>query len=249
MNEPTSPPPIPLPSESLRIGQDPTDRQAVDGLISAIEAILRHPRRIVYQLHCSGPGASSLMVGLFIIVMVCGLAYGAVVGSFSGGVQLWAAPVKIALGTVFAAAICLPSLYIFSSLGGSEAKLSQVLGLLLGQLALTYLLLIGLAPVAWIFSECMESVAGMGTLHLLFWFVSIAFGIRFLRNGFRLLGIHSTSGINLWTILFLLVAMQMTTVLRPLVGTSPTWLNHEKRFFLVHWTECIDGHKPATHRN
>jgi hypothetical protein len=42
-------------------------------------------------------------------------------------------------------------------------------------------------------------------------------------------------------ILFLLVMLQMTTALRPLVGTAPTLLPSasEKRFFIGHWLECL----------
>ncbi len=43
----------------------------------------------------------------------CLLLYGLVMGSFSGGVQWWAAPAKLVGGTLLSAVICLPSLYIF----------------------------------------------------------------------------------------------------------------------------------------
>jgi hypothetical protein len=40
-------------------------------------------------------------------------------------------------------------------------------------------------------------------------------------------------------VIFLLVMVQMTTALRPLIGTADTLLPTEKRFFLGHWGECI----------
>ena len=45
------------------------------------------------------------------------------VGDFSGGTQLWAAPLKIAGGTLLTAAICLPSLYVLACLGGAHDTL------------------------------------------------------------------------------------------------------------------------------
>src|SRR5260370_41064186 len=105
-------------------------------------------------------------------------------GTFCRGAQVWAAPVKIAGGLLFSALICLPSLYIFSCLGGSKARLVEVVGLVAGLLLLMTVLLIGFAPVAWVFSQSTESVAAMGALHLAFWLISTCFGIRFINAGF-----------------------------------------------------------------
>jgi len=108
------------------------------------------------------------------------------------------------------------------------------------------ILLVGFAPVAWIFSESTESVAWMGTLHLLFWFVATIFGLRFLHAGFAHSNARSQSGFQVWTLVFLLVALQMTTALRPIVGTADTLLPTEKKFFASHWYDCMN--KPATSR-
>jgi hypothetical protein len=36
-----------------------------------------------------------------------------------------------------------------------------------------------------------------------------------------------------------LVVLQMTTALRPIVGTADTFFPTEKRFFLSHWGESL----------
>jgi hypothetical protein len=33
--------------------------------------------------------------------------------------------------------------------------------------------------------------------------------------------------------------LQMTTALRPLVGTSTTFFPAEKKFFIAHWGDCL----------
>jgi hypothetical protein len=40
-------------------------------------------------------------------------------------------------------------------------------------------------------------------------------------------------------IIFLLVMLQMTTTLRPIVGTAETFLPTEKKFFLNHWAQSL----------
>ncbi|MGA3268424.1 MAG: hypothetical protein ABSE16_16560 [Verrucomicrobiota bacterium] len=240
MNEPTPiPPAIPpvIPPATAQLGDDPSERVAIPNGIVAIEAILRHPRRLIFQLR--QPGAGKLIAAMLFISIVCSLIYGVVVGTFSGGAQLWAAPVKIAGGLMISALICLPSLYIFACLSGSQARLAEVFGLLSGLLMLMTILLIGFAPVAWIFSQSTESLAWMGTLHLAFWLIATIFGLRFLAAGFSHSQARSQAGFYIWVVIFLLVAVQMTTALRPILGKSDTFLPKQKQFFLSHWADCL----------
>ena len=246
MND-SNPPPIPPASNPSgspsprSLGDDPQDRVIISGPLSAIEAILRHPRRIIYQLR--QPGAGHIVLALLLIAVTCSVVYGVVVGTFSLGAQLWAAPVKIATGLVISALICLPSLYIFSCLSGSQARLAEVCGMIAGLLALMTVLLIGFAPVAWVFSQSTESLAAMGALHLVFWFIATYFGVRFLATGFAHLS-GKPGGLRVWVVIFLLVMAQMTTTLRPLVGTSDAFLQKEKKFFVKHWIEQLE--KPSS---
>lgn len=251
MNEQTPVPPVipqtaPMPGEWRKPGDDASDRVPIPHGFAALEALLRHPSRLFYQLR--QPGAGGLVVQMLLIALGCSVIYGVVVGTFSGGTQLWIAPVKIAGGLMISAAICLPSLYIFTCLSGSRARLIEVGGLLAGLLMLMTILLIGFAPVAWIFSQSTESVVWMGILHFVFWFVATLFGVRFLKQGFSQTDAKSQAGVNVWIIIFLLVAVQMTTALRPILGKSDTFLPTKKEFFLEHWADCLKeaGSKPAT---
>lgn len=222
------------------LGSDATDKIPITGILSAIEAILRQPRRVMYQV--TQPKSGSLIAGLIIIAVVCSAVYGVVVGTFSGAEQMWAAPVKITMGLMLSALICVPSLYIFSCLGGSHARLVEVFGLLAGLLALMTILLIGFAPVAWVFSQSTSSAVMMGALHLLFWFVACIFGLKFIYTGFSHFRTRSFAGLQVWMVVFVLVALQMTTALRPIIGRGKTFLPpaNEKKFFLTHWMDCMN---------
>ena len=237
-NTPTPPavPPTIPPSSPPPLGAHPDEQAPLPSAISALEAILRQPRRVLFQLR--QPGAGRVILAMLGAAVMCGLVYGIVIGSFSGGTQLWAAPLKVVAGMLVAAAICLPSLYIFACLSGSTARLVEVVGLVAGLLLLMAVLLIGFAPVAWLFSQSTDSLILMGALHLLFWFIATYFGLRFLNAGF-VLREDREGGIKVWMVIFVLVAVQMTTALRPLLGTADTLLPTEKRFFLNHWGQCL----------
>ncbi len=97
--------------------------------------------------------------------------------------------------------------------------------------ALTALILIGFAPVAWVFTQSTDSLAFMGALHLLFLAIALRFGLRPLLRA----AAKDSGYLKLWGLLFVLVSLQMTTTLRPFLGTAPTLLPIEKKIFLLHW--------------
>jgi len=236
------PGPGPGPGSLRPLGDDPDDRISIPGLAGTIEAMLRYPRRVMF--HLRAPQSGSLIGLMVLVALFCSLVYGVVVGSFSGESQYWAAPVKIAAGLFISALICLPSLYIFSCLSGSEARLMEVLGLVMGLLALMTILLIGFAPVAWVFSQSTTSIAAMGSLHLVFWAIATYFGLRFLHHGLRHLS-GKPAGLRVWVLVFLLVMLQMSTAIRPIVGKSDRFLTDEKKFFIKHWMEQFDDGQAA----
>jgi hypothetical protein len=244
MNEPNAIPPV-IPAPPRQLGDDPAERVPITNAFAAIEALLRQPRRLLFQLR--QPGAGGLIAQMLFVSAVCALVYGVVAGTFSGGTQLWAAPAKIAGGLLVSAAICLPSLYIFTCLSGAQARLAEVCGLLAGLLMLMTILLVGFAPVAWIFSQSTESVAWMGFLHLAFWFTATLFGVRFLKHGFAHAEAKSQAGVNVWICIFLLVALQMTTALRPIIGKADTFFPTEKKFFIGHWFNTLDKAASGEH--
>jgi len=219
------------------LGDDPGERVPITSVFSAIESILRHPRRVMFQLR--QPGAGKLIATMLFATVIFSLIYGVIVGSFSGGMQWWAAPVKISGGLLVSTIICLPSLYIFGCLSGSQARLIEICGLVAGLLMLMTLLLIGFAPVAWLFSQSTESLNWMGTLHLIFWGIATAFGLRFLEAGFSHSKASSNAGLFTWIIIFVLVALQMTTALRPILGKSDKFFPTGKQFFVSHWNDCL----------
>jgi len=202
-----------------------------------IEALLKYPGRIIHELQNNW--RATLLLWLLSLVLLGMMAYGVVVGSFSGGAQLWIAPVKIAMGTILSILICLPSLYIFTCLSGIDAQLRTVTGVLFAAVSLGALLLIGFAPVAWIFSQSTDSVAFMAALHIGLWAIGIMFGLRLLEAMGHLLGRSARTHLKLWSVIFIVVCLQMMTTLRPIVGTSDHLLPSEKKFFLAHWVETL----------
>ena len=233
MNTPATPPPIPpSPFTFEPMAEKPA-------LGSTLQTLLKHPGRVLHELHHGSSGA--LATWLMVLSLVGLTIYGVVIGTLVGGSQLWIAPAKLVLGTLFAVVICLPSLYIFICLGGTDVRFRTVCGVLLAAVCLSSTLLVGFAPVAWIFAQSTDSVPLMGALHLLFWLIGLGFGLRLLFVLSRHLGTVTSGHLLIWSLIFVLVCLQMTTTLRPIVGRSDRLLPEEKKFFLTHWADSLSG--------
>jgi hypothetical protein len=214
-------------------------------LKSLFEALLRRPRVLVSHLADGGRGATSKF-GLMALVSF--LLFGFVLGCFAKHDQLWAAPLKIVGGLMFAGVICFPSLTIFATLAGARINIAQLAACFAGSLALAGLLLLGFAPAVWIFAESTDSFGFMGVLALGAWSVALYFSLRFLKAAVFATGGTQRGPLMVWSVVFLLVTLQMTTSLRPILGRSENFLSHEKKFFLQHWGETFDRTLPPSTR-
>ena len=230
-----NPPPLPRSGATNSFTVEPMPESPAP--VSVLETLLKHPGRIIHELQHNR--AAAVSAWLLVLALVGMALYGVVVGTLSGGTQMLIAPAKIALGTLLAMLICLPSLCIFAALGGVEARLRTITGLMLAAVCLMALLLIGFAPVGWIFSQSTDSVALMGTLHLVFWLIGVGFGLRLLAAAGAYLGNAGSRHLKIWNVIFVLVCLQMTTALRPIIGKSDTFLPREKKFFAAHWIDTL----------
>lgn len=222
----TSPPPIP---------------QKAVTLPNTMDGLLKRPLSILYELQHGEAGA----VGrhFLIIALVCLGGFGFILGLCSGDRQLWSAPLKIILGVAVSGLITLPSLYIFSCLNGLDVSLKSVAGVLGASLALVSLLLIGLAPVLWIFTQSTDSLVFVGFLTVVFWIGSLSFGLSLLFKTASHSGAERRGYLRLWVLIFVIVTLQMSTTLRPLIGEAETLFPEEKKFFLTHWFDEISSDK------
>jgi hypothetical protein len=205
-------------------------------LKSLCEALLRRPHALVARLAGDNHGAT----GRFIAMAAASiLLFGIVLGCFAKHEQLWAAPLKITAGLLFSGLICFPSLCIFATLAGARVSISQLAACLAGALALAGLLLLGFAPAVWIFAESTDSLGFMGSLGVVAWLIAVGFALRFLKAVIFATGGTHNGPPAIWCGVFLLVTLQMTTSLRPILGRSDKLLTQEKKFFLQHWGETI----------
>lgn len=223
----SSSPPKPKPIEYVAIQET--------SFSHILDLLLKKPLSIIYEIkHRDHP--QSIQPHLLIVTLIGLSIFGFVLGMFSNGHQMWIAPIKVISGVLFSSLICLPSLYIFGALGGMDAKIQHIIGIMQTFLALTALLLIGFAPVLWLFSTSSNSSFFFGFLSITLWITCLLFGLRVITQACKALGGNKGFHIKVWAAIFITVTLQMTTTLRPIIGSSEQIFdNTEKYFFLGHW--------------
>ncbi len=206
-------------------------------LMLLVDALLKTPEAIIDSI--KEAKFNKNLFAFMMIAVLCHIVYGLIVGSFSGNAQWIASPIKIIAGTALSALLCYPSLYIFASLSGANITPGQVFSLLVSAFALVAILLIGFAPVAFIFTFSIKSIHFMGMIHLLCWSISIYFGIRYIRTGIKRMQGENNNLIITWSVILILTMLQMTATLRPILGESDKILTSEKSFFVEHWVNSL----------
>ncbi len=230
---------------NLPLGPDAPDSIAGDADLGEVfAALLRRPAAVTERFRAGGDvGIRLRLAGIALLGLT---VYGLIVGSYSGGDQWWAAPLKTAAIGLLACAFCAPSLFIFYCLGEGPARIGAVLRSMLAMAAVCSILLLGFAPVLWIFSQSTESVAFAGLIHLGLLSVCLGFAVGQLGRALTVLGMKHGGYLVLWGAIFFLTVFQLTTALRPTLGTSPSLFTAEKKFFLEHWGETIVGNPGAS---
>ncbi len=207
-------------------------RPVGNGLAGIVGALVQTPADLLAEANRAGrrPVARLALLAMGAMVIV-----GLVVASFSGGAQMFVVPLKLCLGLGLCALLCLPSLYVFSSVAGAGQSVRETTLALAMGVALIGVLLVALAPVTWLFSQSTDQPVVMGALHVIALLVSAAVGVRLVGKVMRALNGRPIPGIRAWGFMFVVVMLQMTTTLRPLVGEFDGVWAQDRMFFLEHW--------------
>ena len=233
----TTPPDLQQPKK-VETPAEPLAPDASTGTL--FEGLLKSPFSVI-QTITKGTHQGNLTLKLLAITLLGFLIFGITLGSFSFGHQLWAAPLKSIFGISASALICLPSLYIFTALTGTSLKLREIIEGLSATLALIAALLLGFTPVLWVFSQSTGSEAFFGFLVITAWVIALSFGTGFLFKMLHKMDSKKKAPVRIWIGIFLLVTLQMSTTLRPIIGSSEDFFTPGKRFFLEHWILEANG--------
>lgn len=179
-----------------------------------------------------GIRALRAMVELIALVVIFGIAYGAVMGSFGGisgerALQVLYSAIKVPMLLLVAFLLSMPSFFVLNTLLGLRSDFLQATAALISAQAALTIVLASLAPLtafwyaSWsayesavLFSGVMFAIAGAAAQIVL---------RRLYRPLIERRPRHRVM-LRLWMVIYAFVAVQMAWVLRPFIGapTGPT---------------------------
>lgn len=166
------------------------------------------------------------IVGLLICNSVFFAIYGGIIGSFHSWLQMFASAVKLPALYLITLIICLPTLYFFDLISGSQRSFGQYLALLLSSMSIISVMLFCFAPITLLFRLSINDYEFFKLFNVFIFAVTGFIGINFFYRAMLFLNEQDTekpkyrnSIFKGWLVLYAFVGSQLGWTLRPFFGT------------------------------
>ena len=205
-----------------------------------IAGVLGNPEGVIRQIGKSHRFGAQ---GVFLLLLALG---GTALFGFGAGCFVdWQVALLDAMKAggivLFSYLLCLPTLYVFASIAGCRVGFVQLAQIGLVVLSGIGCILAALAPVLWLFAVSTESLAFFVLLSFALVVVALVLGARTLGGAVKAQAVSRTTGLSAWFVIFLIVALQAITLVRPML--SPIGAEREpegKCFFVSHFFQSLE---------
>lgn len=196
---------------------------------AVVETILRDRQHFFEDIR-AGVGLSEKIRAMLVSSSVFLAVYGAVLGSTHSLVQALSSAAKLPLLFFATMLVCIPTLYVFSILFGSNQRLNQSIALVLSALTMMSVLLLSFASITFFFMLTTSDYQFFKLLNVFFFIIAGVIGMTLLSQGMQLISNSDQQpgrrARNLvlysWIMLYAFVGSQMAWTLRPFVGYPGT---------------------------
>ena len=204
-----------------------------------VASLLRDPGAFVVA--AKETGGFGKLAGFLVLLTLVGTAlFGAALGSFVDGRVALLDAAKLSGIVVFSFAICYPTMYVFACISGSTLSALRLFGFGLVSTATLGCLLAALAPILWLFAVSTEAVGFIVMFACVLGGVALTFAYRPFVGAVAKGIAASSAGFKVWFFLFIVVALQAITLVRPMLAPIGTPREPEgKCFFVRHFAQTF----------
>ena len=204
-----------------------------------VASLLRDPGAFVVA--AKETGGFGKLAGFLVFLTLVGTAlFGAALGSFVDGRVALLDAAKLSGIVVFSFAICYPTMYVFACISGSTLSALRLLGFGLVSTATLGCLLAALAPILWLFAVSTEAVGVIVMFACVLGGVALTFAYRPFVGAVARGIAASSAGFKVWFFLFIIVALQAITLVRPMLAPVGTPREPDgKCFFVRHFAQTF----------
>nr|WP_290226054.1 hypothetical protein [Trichocoleus desertorum] len=196
----------------------------VGGYFGTLMQLLRDRPGFMEEVN-QGIKLEQKIIALLVASSILFTIYGAIIGSFTGGLQILASAIKLPALYLITLVICLPTLYFFNILFGSTRSFAQHFALLLSSVSLISLLLCSFAPITLFFRLSVLDYQFFKLLNVVIFAITGLIGVNAFYQAMRPTELESRADdrtrqkiLQLWLVLYGFVGSQMGWILRPFFG-------------------------------
>ncbi len=190
--------------------------------------LLQDRQAFLLDIH-AGKQLHNKISALMLCSFCCYALYGGIIGSFHSPMQALSSAIKLPALYLITLVVCLPALYIFNALFGSEKTIAQHFTYVLSAASVIALLLCGFAPVTLFFMITIDPIKDYSfylLLNVAVFTLTGIFGVSFLYQAMRPNEEETSPNVKLranilrfWLCLYGLVGSQLGWILRPFFGS------------------------------
>jgi len=191
--------------------------------LAVIEAILRNRQRFFLEIR-RGVDLRIKIRAMLVSGIVFFALYGSVMGSTHSLWQVLSSAAKLPLLFLATLVVCMPTLYFFNLIFGSNQSLTQIFCLVLTAITVTAVLLLSFAPIVMFFLLTTSNYQFFKLLNVGVFAISGIVGVRFLGQGMQIASTGGQEGcarqvvVLLWILVYAFVGSQVAWTLRPFIG-------------------------------
>ncbi|MCR9141838.1 MAG: hypothetical protein NXI24_06270 [bacterium] len=192
-----------------------------------IETIFKNPAEITQDIAAHIQTKHRMLV-LCLIILLCGGGYGFTMGIAHSWQQAISSALKVPLLFMLTLGVCIPTLHFIGLFLGSRVSFSQSATVLLLGIAVSSVLLLGFATIAFFFWITGSQYRFLLLMHVLFFGIAGLAGLISILRNFRRLSADADTGprtrfnlLQVWMFLYMFVGTQMAYTLSPFLGREP----------------------------
>ena len=191
--------------------------------LAVIEAILRNRQRFFLEIR-RGVDLRIKIRAMLVSGIVFFALYGSVMGSTHSLWQVLSSAAKLPLLFLATLVVCMPTLYFFNLIFGSNQSLTQIFCLVLTAIAVTAVLLLSFAPIVMFFLLTTNNYQFFKLLNVGVFAISGIVGVLYLGQGMQIVSTGGQEGcagqvvVLLWIVVYAFVGSQVAWTLRPFIG-------------------------------
>ncbi len=212
---------------------------------SVVEEFIKRREEFFKNL-MEGKRLRAYFVNSNLAIIAFSAVYGATMGVYAGGLQVFYDAVKIPMLLLISLYVTAPSYYVLSSVFGGKRSFSQMTILLLSSLTVMSTVLLALVPINLFFifttaNATYSTYAFLVILNVVIFALAGLFTLAYLLSGFMKMhpGIGWTPAFFIGSIILMFVGTQLAWVLRPYFHYYPQFVRPVEKNFYIAMIELV----------